>query len=166
MPILTSNSRGSSQTGSATWTTGTNAYDGTYGTTTNTYATLSTNATSWITVSGYNFANSILDISDVNTVTVSFRVLVGNAGRWSNITMRPYLGTTAIGTLFTAGSVPTTGTTFTTTFSDLTRAQIEDPTFGIRTTYTKSGAVTDTISFDFADVSVNYSIETWGSLYL
>ena len=55
---LVANSRGSSQTGSATWTSGTNAYDGTYGTTTNTYASLSTSATSWITVAGYGFNKS------------------------------------------------------------------------------------------------------------
>ena len=163
---LVANSRGSSQTSSATWTSGTNAYDGTYGTTTNTYASLSTSATSWITVAGYGFNTSIIDLSDVNTLSVSFRCYVTTASRWTSIVMQPYLGTTAIGTSFTAGSVPTTGTTFSTTFTNITRAQIEDPTFGIRVTYNKSGGATDVIYFDFADVSVDYSIEQWESLYL
>lgn len=165
MTTLTKRGTGTPVTSGTTWTTVTNAVDGTPPANPATYAvwtSTTSGAVAYIEVTGYDFS-AIPDTATLNSVTFRLRHFESNTSRFTGVSVQPYLATVAQGT-------PLAATLATAARDDskvvaLTLAQLKGGTLKVRATATRA-AVTQSATFnvDHIDVIADYTELVVGGL--
>lgn len=152
----------------STWTTSANAYDAS----TTTFATKSITGTSFfqtetIALAGFNFSN-IPPGSTINSVSATiYQNLSSPTNRWAQPYL--YLQSTSLSRQENAGlSTSSSSSNFdNVTVPNITAAMLKASDFVAlySVTYTSTSG-TGTANFGYISLTVDYSTETWGSLYL
>lgn len=146
-----------------TWSTTSNAVDGTYGTNNATYATATSNnrnATDYIEIGGFDGAGKFGDIpagATINSVTIKVRHYESNTGLFDYVNVQPFESSTPIGTA-QAATLVTTATTYSTTAFTPTLAQLQSTSFTIRVEIDRPNITTScTFYLDYVDIEVDYT---------
>jgi hypothetical protein len=140
------------------WTNPTNAYvaEGSPA-----YATAAPSKSTQITSSfgGFDFA-SVLGAGDtINSVTLEIRYKYSTAASTNyTLSMRPYVGSTILGTTWSTTLSPTTDTSGTSSQTLVTRTDLRDATFNVRVGCARNTTNTNsTCSMDYVRVVVDYT---------
>lgn len=141
--------------GSNSWATTANAYDG--NTATVTSLTTTTTGAHVFDVTGYAFGDVIASTDVLDSLTVTVYQYVSNAARWNNPTVQAYDGATAIGTATTIAESTSSTNSSVVTLSSVTLAQLRSANFKIRFTANKNGTQSATQNFGAAVVAATYS---------